>query len=82
MLEVVPFDPSCGKFAKDMPDYDMYILMPEDIEAGREEATPEEREEYVRTQEGTYNPSNGHFLCDACYIEYGQPSSPTGWKCP
>jgi hypothetical protein len=39
-------------------------------------------DEYVRDEEGTYNPANGHFLCDECYIKAGQPSSPRGWRCP
>lgn len=37
---------------------------------------------YVRSEEGTYNPKNGHFLCTECYIRAGQPSSPAGWKAP
>lgn len=44
-----------------------------------EECTPDE---YVRNEEGTYNTKNGHFLCTACYIEAGQPSSPNGWVAP
>lgn len=39
-------------------------------------------DEYVRSSEGTYNRENGHFLCTACYIEAGSPSSPSGWKAP
>jgi hypothetical protein len=35
--------------------------------------------EYVQREEGTYNPSNGHFLCTGCYIEAGMPTSPRGW---
>ena len=38
--------------------------------------------DYVKEEEGTYNPENGHFLCTACYVKYGMPSSPTGWKAP
>lgn len=37
---------------------------------------------YVRHEEGTYNKSNGHFLCTACYIDAGMPTSPGGWVCP
>lgn len=36
----------------------------------------------IKREEGTYNPRNGHFLCDACYIKNGMPSSPYGWVCP
>lgn len=39
-------------------------------------------DEYVWREEGTLNKENGHFLCDACYIKAGQPSSPQGWKAP
>lgn len=39
-------------------------------------------EEYVRNEEGTYNPTNGHFLCDPCYVAAGMPSAPGGWKAP
>lgn len=38
--------------------------------------------EYVKQEEGTYNPENGHFLCTGCYIKAGMPSSPRGWKAP
>lgn len=38
--------------------------------------------QFVESQEGTYNPYNGHFLCTACYIKAGMPSSPKGWKAP
>jgi hypothetical protein len=42
----------------------------------------EDAREFVRKLEGTYNSSNGHFLCDECYIKAGMPSSPTGWIAP
>lgn len=38
--------------------------------------------EYVRREEGTYNRRNGHFLCTACYVSHGMPSSPGGWVAP
>lgn len=38
--------------------------------------------EYVISEEGTYNPANGHFLCTACYILNGSPTNSRGWKCP
>lgn len=37
---------------------------------------------YVIMNEGTLNRTNGHFLCDACYIMNGMPSSDRGWTCP
>lgn len=33
-------------------------------------------EDFVREEEGTYNPTNGHFLCTDCYIKAGMPSLP------
>lgn len=39
-------------------------------------------DEYVWREEGTLNRTNGHFLCDECYIKAGQPSSTAGWKAP
>lgn len=38
--------------------------------------------EYVRREDGTYNPENGHFACDLCYIAIGCPTAPNGWKAP
>lgn len=49
------------------------------------EASAEENlmpDEYVRREEGTYNPDNGHFACTECYIRIGMPSSPRGWIAP
>lgn len=66
-----PFDPRCQRWADDMAEYD-------DPRHG----TGLSRAEYVRQEEGTYNPDNGHFLCDQCYIDAGMPSSPSGWRCP
>ena len=39
-------------------------------------------DEFVKTEEGTYNKENGHFLCTHCYIAAGMPSSPRGWIAP
>lgn len=38
--------------------------------------------QYVRENEGTFNPFNGHFACSECYILMGMPSSPQGWIAP
>lgn len=39
---------------------------------------------WVQREEGTYNHSNGHFLCTACYIRAGSPSmaAPGRWVAP
>ena len=64
----------CNKTADELEEY---------IEGARDfEMTVEE---YVRTEEGTYNPENGHFLCTACYIAAGMPSNPypqPNWVAP
>jgi hypothetical protein len=44
--------------------------------------TESDATDYVIFEEGTYNPDNGHFLCDECYIKAGMPSAPEGWKAP
>jgi hypothetical protein len=61
----------CGKAPNEIEEY---------IEAAAEEdMTPEQ---YVRTEEGTFNRENAHFACTRCYIAMGCPSSPRGWKAP
>jgi hypothetical protein len=42
----------------------------------------ESDDDYIWNQEGTLNTSNGHFLCDLCYIAAGSPSSRFGWTTP
>lgn len=67
----VPLCIGCNKKASELEEY---------IEAAQEcETTPEE---YARTEEGTYNPVNGHFLCTSCYISKGMPTAPGGWVAP
>ena len=39
-------------------------------------------EKYVKTEEGTYNKNNGHFLCTECYIKDRMPATPEGWVAP
>lgn len=38
--------------------------------ADEEEMSPEE---YVISEEGTYNPTTGRFYCTDCYIKVGEP---------
>jgi hypothetical protein len=66
-----PLCTGCNKYVNELPEY---------IEAAQDaETTPEA---YVRSQEGTYNPINGHFLCTDCYIAQGMPTAPGGWLAP
>ena len=67
----VPVCIGCKKYPRDLEEY---------VEAAEEEKiTPDA---YVRHNEGTYNPINGHFLCTDCYIDAGMPSGPHGWVAP
>jgi hypothetical protein len=40
-------------------------------------------DEFVRQEEGTYNPDTNHFACTECYIRMGMPTAAgRGWKAP
>lgn len=79
MKAIEPFDPRCERLARDMNDYDSFLDLPP---KHKPNAKGNARVAFVINEEGTYNPVNGHFLCDSCYMAEGQPSSPNGWKCP
>jgi hypothetical protein len=68
-----PFCVGCNKHADELDEY---------IDAAREDGRGFDANKYVRVEEGTYNPENGHFLCTPCYNKAGMPSSPRGWKAP
>ena len=92
--QLPPFDPRCKKEPKDLPEY--WSFAQEEYEWDLMEGEPtavswknlgdeariSQVNHYVRNNEGTYNPENGHFLCTECYVAIGMPSSPSGWKCP
>jgi len=61
----------CGKKPEEITEY---------IEAAVANDTTVE--DYVKTEEGTYNKENGHFCCTDCYIKIGMPSSDFGWIAP
>jgi hypothetical protein len=73
-----PFDPICRRYASEMEELDPFIFEDEEDEDEHGPVTPQMREQYVITGEGTYNPLNGHFNCDRCYIAIGMPLG----KCP
>jgi hypothetical protein len=74
--EIQPVCNGCGKKPAEIAEY----VMEAQIYAEQDdEYTPDD---FVRENEGTYNRENGHFLCTACYIGAGMPSSPTGWRAP
>lgn len=64
-----PYCFRCGKPASSFSEYDYQF-------AGGDRA------DYVRNQEGTYNPETNRFACDACYIAIGMPAGPGGWRAP
>lgn len=59
---------------------------PDEISGYSKETTGSELEPavYVLHEEGTLNRENGHFLCDGCYIKWGQPVGDRGqrWVAP
>lgn len=69
----VPICIGCNKHPDEIKEY---------VAMGQlEDMTPDD---FVREEEGTYNPSNGHFLCTSCYINAGMPSVkyPGRWITP
>lgn len=55
--------------------------IPEYAEIAAEEGMSPE--DYVRSEEGTFNPETQTFACTSCYIAIGMPSAPwPGWKAP
>lgn len=66
-----PLCTGCGKHPDQIEEY-VEIAADEDM-------TPDA---YVRSEEGTYNPENGHFLCTSCYVRAGMPSGERGWVAP
>lgn len=64
----------CDVLAADMKSLDYF--WPEDqleLLELEEQQIRQERVDYVRAEDGTYNRENGHFLCDKCYLRAGMP---------
>lgn len=90
--EPIPYCAYCDKVGHDIEEYqeacwaDLNIIPDDDgnpIEVDPSiQPTDEQIDEWIRWNEGTYNPENGHFACTLCYIRIGQPSSPRGWTAP
>lgn len=68
-----PYCFRCGKPASSFEAYEYQF-------AGGDNA------DYVRNEEGTYNPETNRFACDGCYIAIGmpvgEPGQEYGWKAP
>ena len=69
-----PFCIGCQKFPENIAEYRRGNRWEEDEYASSSD--------YVKENEGTYNPTNGHFLCTPCYVKAGMPSSDGGWVAP
>jgi hypothetical protein len=72
-----PYCFRCGKPASSFSEYRDMV----------HEAFPEvSAADYVRDEEGTYNPETNRFACDECYIAIGmpvgEPGNDYGWKAP
>lgn len=79
----VPPSPSCCVCRKRPSEIDEYrdaITAEGMIHESDEPVTDADIDQWVRQNEGTYNPANGLFACTDCYIRMGQPSGPNGWK--
>ena len=61
----------CHKTPSEIPEYVDF--------AEQANMTPDE---YVKSEEGTYNRLNGHFACTDCYMSIGMPCSSDGWVAP
>lgn len=77
-----PDDPicvGCVRRPHEINDYVIAAMQHED-----DDPTDDQVRQYVLDEEGTLNMTNGHFLCDECYIKNGQPSKPfpDRWVCP
>jgi len=62
----------CNKTPQEISEY---------VEAAEQDGF-DSADAYVRSEEGTLNTRNGHFLCTECYVNAGCPSSPQGWVAP
>lgn len=71
--EIKPLCTGCNKRPGQIPEF---------ADIAKDEGM--EPDQYVREEEGTYNPASGHFLCTHCYIVAGMPSLPypKRWICP
>jgi hypothetical protein len=60
--QIRPLCVGCSKRPHEIEEYA--------VAAEEEDMTPDQ---YVKEEEGTYNPSNGHFYCTGCYIDADMP---------
>ena len=61
-INIIPKCVGCHKEPKKLSEY---------VSMGKSEGmTPEQ---FVKSEEGTYNSRNGHFYCSPCYLKAGMP---------
>lgn len=72
----------CNRRPEEISEYVQEAADANEYRASKDLPANETPDSFVRREEGTYNPDNGHFVCTDCYIKAGQPSSPGGWIAP
>lgn len=76
--------PRCVGCGKRPADLDEYQEMIEDWNAEIPDEKHITADDFVRMEEGTFNPEDGAFACSPCYVAMGMPSLPAGsgggWK--
>lgn len=70
-----PYCFRCGKPASSFEAYGRHGSIGDDLQVIS-------AADYVRQEEGTYNPETNRFACDGCYIAIGMPAAPGGWRAP
>ena len=60
------------------PQCGLCLRTPDQIDYRAWKREDQSNDEFVRTEEGTYDPETDLFLCDACYIQAGCPVNPDG----
>jgi hypothetical protein len=72
--EIVPRCKRCLKNPEQIPEYTAMVR--DEAAMAAEEGKPPpfaNAWDYVRREEGTYNPETGKFWCTECYIKVGMP---------
>lgn len=66
----------CRKEPHQLPEYvEAAANYNQELLEDESQGAPISEEDFVRTEEGTFNSSNNLFVCTLCYIRVGQPSN-------
>jgi len=79
---MTPICNGCGKTPEELEEYISAASEVYEDDDGQEIKPYKSPTDFVVREEGTYNPTNGHFLCTPCYIKAGSPASEQGWVAP